>query len=227
VSLEGRVKAALAEKGLDREGVSSFVVALTDATFEARTQAGGGQTAGAWFVEFYAPWCGHCKKLAPVWEELAMATHGELAVASVDATVHKATAERLGVRAYPTLILFRDGQMVRYKGPRTVEALRTFAVEDGWRTAEGEPVPRVPSRMDAAVLALRRGIQVLSLVKDLRMIVDKMPLAGGAIYVGGLLTGVALGIVSGRLMYGRRRRAGAGSPPAPLAGGAATAKKTQ
>lgn len=47
------------------------VVVLDDENFESTTQAATGQTTGKWFVEFYAPWCGHCKSLAGPWAELA------------------------------------------------------------------------------------------------------------------------------------------------------------
>jgi thioredoxin domain-containing protein 5 len=49
----------------------SNVIVLTNDNFEHLTQASTGATTGDWMVEFYAPWCGHCKKLAPTYEKLA------------------------------------------------------------------------------------------------------------------------------------------------------------
>jgi len=45
-----------------------------------------------WFVEVYAPWCGHCKKLAPVWEEVATALKGKVKVGKIDGTEEKRLA---------------------------------------------------------------------------------------------------------------------------------------
>merc|ERR1711862_1036966 len=49
-----------------------------------------------YYVKFYAPWCGHCKKMIPTWEELASADNG-INVAKVDCTVHKELATQYGV----------------------------------------------------------------------------------------------------------------------------------
>jgi protein disulfide isomerase family A protein 3 len=84
------------------------------------------------FVEFYAPWCGHCKRLAPTWDELAEKANDEdlgFKVAKVDCTVEKATCGKFGIRGYPTLHFFKDGvqQGDRYGGARTIDALSTHA----------------------------------------------------------------------------------------------------
>ena len=81
---------------------------LTDKNFEHLTQASSGMTTGAWFVKFYAPWCGHCKGLAPTWEELGVELKTEMTVAKVDCTKEKMTCKRFGVRGYPTLILLKN-----------------------------------------------------------------------------------------------------------------------
>lgn len=59
-------------------------------------------------VEFYAPWCGHCKRLAPVWEKLATIFKGDdsIVIANVNADVHKGLGAKYGVTGFPTLKFF-------------------------------------------------------------------------------------------------------------------------
>mmetsp|Transcript_10298 Transcript_10298/g.29397 ORF Transcript_10298/g.29397 Transcript_10298/m.29397 type:complete len:147 (-) Transcript_10298:75-515(-) len=69
-------------------------------------------------VEFYAPWCGHCKSLAPKYEKLGKHFEKEskkglfldVAIAKVDADAHKGLASRFGVSGFPTLKIFKDGE---------------------------------------------------------------------------------------------------------------------
>uniref|UniRef100_A0A671P586 Protein disulfide-isomerase A3 n=1 Tax=Sinocyclocheilus anshuiensis TaxID=1608454 RepID=A0A671P586_9TELE len=71
-------------------------------------------------VKFYAPWCGHCKKLAPEFETAATRLKGTVTLAKVDCTTNTETCKRYGVTGYPTLKIFRNGQeSSSYDGPRS------------------------------------------------------------------------------------------------------------
>ncbi len=60
-------------------------------------------------VDFYADWCGPCKIMAPLLDDLARSRTGELIVAKLDTDANPGTAQGFGIRGIPTLILFRDG----------------------------------------------------------------------------------------------------------------------
>jgi len=80
-------------------------------------------------VEFYAPWCGHCKRLAPEWEIAADQLVGKAALIKVDCTVEKALGQRFGIQGFPTLKVFRDGQFsVDYDGGRTADGIVKYAL---------------------------------------------------------------------------------------------------
>jgi len=74
------------------------------------------------FVEFFAPWCGHCKSLAPEYEIVASAFKGKpVKIASVDADAHRELSSRFSVSGYPTLMFFPSGSKTSesYSGGRT------------------------------------------------------------------------------------------------------------
>jgi len=79
------------------------------------------------FVKFYAPWCGHCKTLAPIWDELGEDFDGnsKVVIAKIDATANSLPND-VGVRGYPTLIAFVHGTQIPYDGDRTLGALKNF-----------------------------------------------------------------------------------------------------
>lgn len=82
-----------------------------------------------YFVKFYAPWCGHCKKLAPAWSELGKSFDNDSAVviAHVDCTKAKTVCSNAKIGGYPTLKLFYDGEeQEAYRGGRDLPAMKDF-----------------------------------------------------------------------------------------------------
>lgn len=83
-------------------------------------------------VEFYAPWCGHCKKLAPEYERAAKVLSKRdppILLAKVDATVEEDLAVRFEVSGYPHMRIFRKGKHVEYMGPREEAGIIDFMTE--------------------------------------------------------------------------------------------------
>ena len=95
------------------------------------------------FVEFYAPWCGHCKKLAPIWEELGemLKDREDIIIGKMDATVNQLDAVR--IPGYPSLLLFQgtDATNIPFKGDRSLEMILMFLEEHGIKVeGNGEKV---------------------------------------------------------------------------------------
>merc|ERR1739848_106264 len=78
---------------------------------------------------YFAPWCGHCKNMAPAWEALAKANqNGKVRIAEIDCTTDAEACSDAGVRGYPTLIAFNTNtaEGTKYQGARTQEAFQEF-----------------------------------------------------------------------------------------------------
>jgi len=135
------------------EPTASDVVTLTVDTFADKT------ASGDWLVEFFAPWCGHCKKLAPIWEELATKAKGTFNVAKVDCTVESSVCTDKGVRGYPTVKFFSNGETHEYSGQRTVEAFTSY-VEKIKNPAQAD-TPKAEEKKEAPVQDANSNVVVL------------------------------------------------------------------
>lgn len=78
----------------------------TDANFAAEI------SEGVVLVDFWAPWCGPCKMIAPVLEELDGELDGKAKIVKVDVDDNQETASQYGIMSIPTLVVFKDGQQV-------------------------------------------------------------------------------------------------------------------
>ncbi len=83
------------------------VIQLTDENFDEEVKA----AEGAVLVDFWAEWCGPCKMIAPILEEIATEESGRIQVAKLNIDENLRTTQRFEVMSIPTLILFKDGEV--------------------------------------------------------------------------------------------------------------------
>lgn len=116
------------------------VVVLTEENFEKEV----GQDRGA-LVEFYAPWCGHCKKLAPEYEKLgeSFKKAKSVLIGKVDCDEHKSVCSKYGVSGYPTIQWFPKGSLEpkKYEGARSAEPLVEFVNNEGGTNVKIAAIP--------------------------------------------------------------------------------------
>jgi protein disulfide-isomerase-like protein len=153
------------------------------------------QTTGKWFVKFYAPWCGHCKALAPKWSELAEVvtdTASDLqnfVIAKVDCTENQDVCTRFQVRSYPTLKLIANHKVYSYNGGRTLEDLKEFLGQGGDFNGEGEAVPAPPSKVQEF---LNKNKELKALSDDFNHIIGYRKNAAAVLVAFGAIWGMLI-----------------------------------
>jgi thioredoxin 1 len=88
--------------------MSEQITTLTDATFDEVV----GASDKPILVDFWAEWCGPCKMIAPILEELAVEQSDKFVIGKLDVDLNVATATKFSVMSIPTLLLFKDGEVV-------------------------------------------------------------------------------------------------------------------
>ncbi len=84
---------------------------IDDNEFEAKVLKG----AGMFLVDFWAEWCGPCKQIGPVLDEIAKERDGKITIVKINIDKNPGTPQKYGVRGIPTLIIFKDGKAVSTK----------------------------------------------------------------------------------------------------------------
>jgi thioredoxin 1 len=98
---------AILQRGKDELMASDAILEVTDGNFDQAVLKSDQPV----MVDFWAAWCGPCKALAPIVDEVASAYNGKVRVGKMDVDRNPSTPQRYGVRGIPTLLIFKNGQV--------------------------------------------------------------------------------------------------------------------
>ena len=101
-------------------------VAVTDATFDEEVRNSDVPVV----VDFWAEWCGPCKQIGPILEELSDEMAGKVKVAKVDVDANQNAAMSMGVRGIPALFIFKDGEVISNRAGAAPKAALKKWIED-------------------------------------------------------------------------------------------------
>lgn len=108
--------------------MSDKIIHLTDDSFDTDVLKADGLT----LVDFWAEWCGPCKMIAPILDEIAEEYQGKLTVAKLNIDQNPGTAPKYGIRGIPTLLLFKNGEVAATKvGALSKGQLKEFLDANG------------------------------------------------------------------------------------------------
>lgn len=134
--VDGKLKQHLLSQDLPEDWDKTPVKTLVASNFDAVALDATKDV----LVEFYAPWCGHCKQLVPIWEQLGekVKDNADIVIAKMDATANE--LEHTKITSFPTLKFYRkgDNEVVDYNGERTLEALYKYVTAGGKEEAAAE-----------------------------------------------------------------------------------------
>uniref|UniRef100_A0A3P8WVA1 protein disulfide-isomerase n=1 Tax=Cynoglossus semilaevis TaxID=244447 RepID=A0A3P8WVA1_CYNSE len=124
-------------------------------------------------VKFYAPGCGHCKKLSPEFEKAASRLKGTVRFAKVDCTSQTETCSRFGITGFPTLKIFRNGRdSGLYDGPRTTDGISQYMKKqtgpDSVQLQTPEDLQNFVNHYDASVVGVFSGEESSGLLEFLK-----------------------------------------------------------
>lgn len=157
-------------------GLCTIAYARVDDDLDLEKMDAALQSSEALFVKFEAPWCGHCKRLSPVWETMLGLDLDGARLGTVDCTRQDQLRIRYGIRSYPTLMLFAEGQIKLFSGERSLPELSKFA-RGGWRKAPdhtlkpltpseiGRSRPRPPTTLTSTLAKMRKPQEWSPIVK--------------------------------------------------------------
>jgi len=148
-------------------GEGKDVVELTESNFKKKVF----DSDKGWLVEFYAPWCGHCKSLAGPWADAASRLKGKMNLGALDATVHGSIASDYGIRGYPTIKYFAPGstEPEDYEGGRNADDIVAWAEE---KAAENIAPPEVKQILSEKTVSDACGEHPLCVIAFLPHILD-------------------------------------------------------